>query len=702
MKRFIFCGFLIFIALTLAGAQTEPLATIAGPVATDFGTYTPYTVDIEPNAAQYTVASDFSNVTNFSAFSFSAAERDYLRQNYFVVIPERDAYATGYKEIYDIYNEAREQSQPQFVTTDAVLHVFHKFYDRLLMTAEVEHFFQDLTRLDSTLFRAARARYDTTGDAFLQACLQNIIAYFSVPLSILKADFTIPAMVADTVNLELDYITGQQGYLLSPLFTAYMEDYSQYKPRGHYTLSDSLQRYFKAMMWHGRQTYTLHNDLFVPNPGIPRPDLAGAALAVLHIMENLPAADHIWELWNHIYVPTVFFVGKADDILPQDYLNFAREYFGADFADQSLETIINEDTLLDFITAAHDHFPAPQITTNTPKGMRLMGQRFIPDSYMLDQLVYPFVPDRLMPKSLDVPAAMHSAEAYALLDEMGATDHLNYITQLTYLKNLCQEYPDEQWAENLYWNWLYCLMPLLIEKGGGFPPFMQNLAWLRKDINTALGSWTELRHDTILYAKQSTTEYIGMDPANKITQGYVEPNPYLFARLAALSKLMREGLLGLALLNPEMEAKLNTLEELLLDLKGIAEKELTRRQVSMAEYKTILNFGQTITELLTFADHFSGGNGPSPDGEDTMPVIADVHTDSNTETCLEEAVGYPAKIYVITQIENELRVTVGGVFTYYEFIQPIADRLTDEEWCTLLQSGNEPDFPGWDCCVYGF
>ena len=63
---------------------------------------------------------------------------------------------------------------------------------------------------------------------------------------------------------------------------------------------------------------------------------------------------------------------------------------------------------------------------------------------------------------------------------------------------------DSQWTENLYWSWLYSFRPLLEPKAAnsGYPSFMTNQAWTRKDLNTVNGSYTELKHDTILYAKQ--------------------------------------------------------------------------------------------------------------------------------------------------------------------------------------------------------
>ena len=672
---FLFIPFVCF-------SQTTMLADITEEVITDFATYTPYQVEIQPDASQYEIEDDFSNVSNFQDFNFTQSQKEKLLENYFVVIPGREGGYSGYKEIYDIYTEARVNNVPQFVTGDAMLHTFHKLYDKILKNAEEEFFVSFLVSMDSVLFNEVNNYYNNSQDEFQKECFKKLVAYFSVPLAILDEDFIIPDSVADVVNQELTYIDNHTGYLTSPIFEIYSEDYSQYKPRGHYTESDTLKKYFKAMMWHGRQTFVLDST---------HSSLTGAALTLIHLMENLQDDKNVWTYWNNIYIPTVFFVGKADDILPQDYLSFAKEYYGDDFADQTLENFLVEEDINRFITAAKDHFPDPQITTETPKGMRFMGQRFIPDSYILDQLVYNNVFNRYMPKSLDILAVMNSQESYNILDTMGETSYGGYIDQLEYLKDLYQNYPNAQWAENLYWNWLYCLMPLLIEKENGYPPFMKNLAWLRKDINTALGSWTELRHDTILYAKQSATTTGDWHPKSGLIQGYVEPNPYLFARLASLTKFMNDGLSGLNLLNNVMKDRLIVMEEILLNLKTISEKELTGEKITMDEYKLICSIGEYLTYLVNFDANEISDSG----SEAEVPVIADVHTDPNTLTCLEEGVGYPFRIFVICKIEDELKITVGGIFSYYEFIHPIANRLTDEEWKTILKSDSPPILPFW-------
>ncbi len=302
-----------------------------------------------------------------------------------------------------------------------------------------------------------------------------------------------------------------------------------------------------------------------------------------------------------------------------------------------------------------------------------------------------------MPKGLDVMAILGSDLAYEILNYLGETSYLNYNENLEYLKNYFKSYPEEKWVENLYFNWLYSLMPLLHPKGEGYPSFMQNVAWQKKDLNSALGSWTELRHDTILYAKQDIS---GGGPPNDyfVLLSYVEPNPELYGRLASLSLYTLNGLRNLNILNNKYEKKLENLIELLLNLKKISEKELTNQILDDNEWNLLANFGNIIKEFVSDpnSDEFS-----TYLEDDPMPVIADVHTDplSNppfySPSCLEEGVGFPMRILVVVPHRGKLYLTVGAVFSYYEFIKPISERLSDEEWREILKSQNPPQMPLW-------
>ena len=650
------------------------IANITEDVETEFGTYRPCFVEMVPNAEPYIVEPDFSNVANISDFTFSTIEENLLAANYFVVSPGRGERGTGYKEIYDIYNECRENGVPIFVTTDAMLHTFHLCFDKILKTIEEQKLFSDLQNLLTALFEETQIQYDAATETDVKIALGRNFDFIIVAATLLDSTFQ-PGGYGSVYREEFDLIKAHGGFSDSPIF-GYREDYSQYIPRGHYTDSDSLRHYFLSMMWLGRMTFDAEST-----------EPTRSAILLVQALENaiansIPALT----LWENIYLPTVFFVGKSDDINFYQYKNLAEQVYGSDVANLPPDDFSDETKLEEFLQLAQD-LPEPGITYpgQPSKGYRLMGQRFIPDSYILDRMVMPYTA-RLMPKGLDVMSVLGSIRAWQILDEVYfdlAED------QMMSLKAEFEAYPDTVWAQNVYWNWLYSLMPLLFEKGEGYPPFMHTQAWTDRELYAALGSWAELRHDTILYAKQGGTDSV--PPPSGLVQGYVEPNPHFYARLASLDDLMIAGLDSQGLLFSNFEPSLTALKELLLSLKTISEKELTNRSRTAEEYEIICNIGETIEKIVEFT---LWTEGPKP-GSEEMPVIADVHTDALSGTCLEEGVGYPLNIYVICNIEGELIVTRGAMFSYYEFEWPLNDRLTDEKWIEMLRDEDPPVPPVW-------
>ena len=681
------------IVLTLMGTlplKAQMIADISESVETEFGEYMPYLVDVVPNCEPYTIEPDFSNVVNFSGFTFSDQEQEMLLANAFVVAPRENFQGySGYKQLYDVYLECRDRSQPIFVTADFLLHTFHILYDYSLRMMEMDVFADDLNNLNYALIARAQEQYAAAADSAVQQAALKNIAFLAVGTVLRDSAFSVPSEVADLVNAELALIAAHQGYALSPIF-GYPEDYSQYVPRGHYTRNETLKAYFKAMMWYGRITFAVESDFLYEEQ---MRELTRQAILLVQALNAVEVGgEAALTVWERIYSPTVFFVGRADDLTVYQYSELMAQVYGPDFATLPVDSFAAQDGLTQFMNLARS-LPDPAIDTMSGKGFRFMGQRFIPDSYMLDQLVFPHVNDRFMPKGLDVMTVLGCQRAWEILDQFyGETGNPSYVAQMDSLRDYFDNLDDTEWAQNLYWNWLYSLMPLLFPKEEGFPMFMQNAAWADKELFCALGSWAELRHDTILYAKQSEG-YTSIPPEPPFVPGYVEPNPYLWARLAALTHFIAIGLDNKGLLLEEFAWRFTDLEELLLDLKIISEKELTNQPLSQEEYILILNIGQTMEELVSFPPEVAGQI--ENDTDDNMAVIADVHTLADIGLCLEEGVGYPFSIFVIVPIEGQLYVTRGAVFSYYEFEQPIDDRLTDEAWQEILASDPSPEMPVW-------
>jgi hypothetical protein len=291
-----------------------------------------------------------------------------------------------------------------------------------------------------------------TGD---EAALKNA-AYFCVAGKLLDETFAVPSEVQDLVEEELELIEKHEGFSPSPIF-GYKEDYSQYVPRGHYTRSETLKKYFRAMMWYGRIMFRLKSE--------------EETLQALYIVKAIEDTGTL-ELWDRIYEPTVFFVGKTDDLSISEYDALAREVFGEHFA---LSDLQDEEMLSQFIEKAWELQdprinsawvnPTEEVEEET-KGFRFMGQRFIPDSYMFQQLVYDKVGTlsnpRSFPKGLDIMAVLGSDRALQHLES--EKQYLNYTGQMESLRKEFSSLDQTVWTQNLYWTWLYCLLPLLDEK----------------------------------------------------------------------------------------------------------------------------------------------------------------------------------------------------------------------------------------------
>ncbi|MEK7678325.1 MAG: DUF3160 domain-containing protein, partial [Verrucomicrobiota bacterium] len=133
--------------------------------------------------------------------------------------------------------------------------------------------------------------------------------------------------------------------------------------------------------------------------------------------------------------------------------------------------------------------------------------------------------------------------------------------------------------------------------------------------------------------------------------------------------------------------RISFLREVLGRLVTISLAELEGRNPSEEDYEFIERFGLILAPL---------GEGLSDTQASQTALIADVHTDGNTQQVLEEAVGYVKLIVAAYPIpEGRMVLGAGPVFSYYEFKWPMIDRLTDEKWTNMLFAGNQPAEPGW-------
>lgn len=627
-----------------------------------------YDKSLVPSVPEYTIKQDLSDVFNQNDIEYLPEDaKDKLAKNQFVVMN------SGGLEFYDIYESNRYSQTPNFVTVDSMMHTYHIYFAYLLKKIEKEDLYDDLKELTDDMYSKSVEQFEKLeGSEWETAALRNV-AFFTIGSKLLGDDPEILPEIKGVVADELDLIDGE-AISESPLFDDF-EDYSQYKPRGYYAGDETLKKYFRAMMWYGRRAFEQENE-----------DHMRSALLM-----TLAMKDDGLTRWEGIYTVTSFFAGASDD---NTYYEFEPAVQAAYGRIDDVSDLIGDDAGFEAYYKITKDMKAPQINSipvwetdeeNVITSFRFMGQRFSIDASIFQKLMYRSVEEnskgdkRKLPDALDIPAALGSEQAYKILDRQGDTDYENYPEKMQEIREgLEKEEDGPLWSASLYAQWLNTLRPLLTEKSKGYPAFMQSDEWTKRSLEGFLGSYAELKHDTILYSKQAMAEMGGGWDEEIDDRGYVEPEPVIYSRFAVLAENTMSGLKDYGMLDKDDKDNLKHMAELARKLVVISEKELRDEKLTDEEYLLIKDFGGDIEHLWADATREEDNDYPRSD-EHPGAVIADVATDPDGSV-LEIGTGRADDIYVICPVDGTLRACRGAVYSFYEFSWPMSDRLTDEEW----------------------
>ncbi|MBI3854874.1 MAG: DUF3160 domain-containing protein [Planctomycetes bacterium] len=640
-----------------------------------------------------------------------------------LAVLETRAFPSFGDAFYDIF----ANDQPLFVTSDAVLHAFHKSYDRLLMELETVY----LSPLLASLLRGGFAglgevRTVSGRDAVVAQAADDVELLFEVARELLKGS---PRHANPRVNEILRAVATETPLRVKFLGRVREIDFSQFRPRGHYTKSEELKQYFRAMMWLGREDLAFRiSDSF-------------REIVAAFLMVDVLKRGASYSKWEDFDRTISFLVGAPDGANPRallalldklgyrDFDDFVRRATPVDTLARIGSENIGEQKILSAICRKDPGEPQIRL----PKSAQLLGQRFTLDSYLFNQLTYDRATGprpRLMPRPLDLPAAMGRPRAIELLkpdlDRFGHQESL--AACIEYLKAV----PEAFWNENVYHGWLDVLREVGAEPPAGAPGLVKTRAWADLKLQTQLASWAQLRHDTILYTKQSysigiTCEYCDV---------YVEPNPPLFGKLRALCERTASLLKDAPSDSAPSKAVLRIYELIFtrfattMDrLKSVAEKELAGKPIDAQERK----FLHEAIEIKRSGGcggpkYFLSGWYPTLFAEPKTclewdPTIADVHTQPTDEAggevgnVLHVGVGnVNLAAFLVTGHDGKMRAYLGPVFSYYEVIEGGYNRLTDEKWkervwcpatrlvvdsAPLSPKGPKPTRPAWTEGLFG-
>lgn len=727
-----------------------------------FANYDLQKTEVKPAIPNYSISTgELTNLTNFETAlkkNFSEAQKKALNENNFFLIKNTsqfwsdkvDDYANRNDDWTAIYDDEisgtnnpcyREPEDAVFISSDYLLHVYHRLLEKEVEYIENSKMYPVLKNMTNSLFEKAVADYKKQ-DGSNKESYQRLIAYLAVPKSILDSAEAELGTSMEDQNLdtnenilaklesikgnmpsesykmaydELKLILAKEQIASSPIFGKYLEsaniterqDYTQFGPRSHYNKNSVLRSYFRTMMWYGRNNFSLASL-----------ELTRDAINLTNIVKQTDQLKN----WEYIYTPTAFLVGKSDDLGINEY--------GEVINKLKIKKVTDKNVLA--VQTEMKNYQGPQIQSSVmtgdgvfdsskeellakTKGFRLMGQRFTPDAFIFSSLTQgDEKPDtetgQKLPSSttgLMVMSILGNKTADDLTQEWIKTNALESDKVLNknigLLKNQFNQLNETNWTQNIYWGWLYTLKALNFENNNkdGYPNFVKNESWNKKSLQTSLESWTELKHDTLLYAKQSYAEMgAGGDECEikPVVKGYVEPNIEFMDRLLALIKMTTEGLTSRGLIDESITWRNTRLMKDINFYKKIAVKELQNEIISEDEFETLRNSPGTLDIYLS---NISTDEMKEQDARSAL--IADVHTDAKKQEILYEADGIPSYIFVAVKDANGARLTRGLVYDYYEFTKPLGERLTDQDWQAINYTTDKtklPNQPNWVKSLY--
>lgn len=317
---------------------------------------------------------NMENIINpFQLESFDQRLYNAIGKNGFAIVPGKE------DQLFHVYERNDYHQFPSFVTTDLYLQAFHMFFDCLLKETEEQKFSPMVTRFVKQNYDQMMQVASTTIDKTIKAAAEHNAAYYAIAYA-LNTGNILPVAPAYTtlVQQEIAHINAAEtnnseflGYVPEkdmPMFI-----YNIYRPRGHYTRNETLQRYFRAMMW-------LQNAPF----GTDKDDQLQQALLLAQVIGSNAS---LTKQYQDLTEPITYLMGMPDDV------SILQVYAEMQKSGSTLEELINNPKKLEAIRKALEELSKkqsvikPKFLVSSEYKICLMPQRYMPDSEVLQEMV---------------------------------------------------------------------------------------------------------------------------------------------------------------------------------------------------------------------------------------------------------------------------------------------------------------------------
>ena len=619
-----------------------------------------------PSQSGYRVNMD-NVVNNMQLKEYPAPLKDKLGRNGFAIVPAR------HNQLFQLYESNDYTNFPNFVTTDLYLQLYHLYFDCLLRDIEQQ-------RLHDVVLKLCQRGQQLTANS------QWLKTYFDVGYALITGQKGAAGTVAEEVKKSTTYEADMSEFLGCKEIPF---QYPLFRPRGHYTRNDTLKTYFHAMMW--LQTVPFGTD--VPS------QLQNAI-----ILADLVGSDvQMQQLYQQLFEPMTWLFGTPDNITIMQVYDLMKGRKATELLKDKkamnqlrgeIESLAQKQTRI-----------KPKFQFSSPYKINLLPQRYMPDGEVLQEMVdYDNRPTkRAMPKGLDVMASMGVASAERiLLDELKEAQQWDgFVAALSKMKQRMKEI---DWQQTISNRWMDAVKTLH-ETSDGYPYFMLTPEWQKKDLNAALASWAELKHDAILYAKQPFgAECGGGGPPEPVVTGYVEPNVKFWRKAISLLDATADVLERHHLTTDKGKRATQRLREEAQFLLRVSQEELAGKKLDEADYDALKHIGATFEnislDLVRDEEQYLMGWNDVEGTDRKVALIADVYTANSLnnpeKSVMYVAVGLADEIYCVVEVDGYLWLMRGAVLSYRETRRALDIlRLTDEEWQKNLETYPDEGRPSW-------
>jgi hypothetical protein len=667
---------------------------VSGPLDTmRFAVYRPHDVQISTLYGGYALPVPLDAVSSTMPLSqtFGPTQTRLLSENGFLVT------GAEYPSFEALYGDAAHAGEPVLVSVDSVLYATQRVLADVQREVERDHLLPELRLLDRQLYEGAWAQYEGRADASTQvdqriaSTALRVAGYFAVPLSVLDPEFTPPEVLSTVVSAELALIDASEAITISPAMAvpSLPEEDQLHVDYRSFSLSDGSDeewaRFWTALQWHRAVAF---------RPA-QREEMRAAAL-IAWLVDADPAAG---VLWQRIQSTVGFTEGRDASYTPDQSTELLRLIW----EDSTDIAVLADEEGLDALTKAMVNLPLPEhplwafwSRVGMPERQwRFLAGTLHPDSYVLAQTAGEGIGTednpRDLPSYVDLGAALGAQEAYLVAEELGAAAYAGYLDGVDRVRNELASLMTTYWTDSLDWSWLYVYSSLVREKTPSYPTWMRQPAWKRKELQAVFGGWTQVRYAALPapVPTPAPAQTPGAEPQpaaegeapSPAPWGYVQPYPEVYARLAALTRMVTEGLEERLMLTQTGRVTLLDLEAWLSELQDVARRELTGQAILPDEYARLGQYAVLLSEFIS--------TGAEADLRVAFPVA------SGAAAQRIEALGPVDEFYLVVERAGTLYLARGGAYRYYEFDLPLGEKLTGRAWRAQLDAGEAPDPPPW-------